>query len=63
MLKEFTRLIRIIILGLAIAFVVQIFYPELINRDRVVEFIESGGSTSAPHASGLDKLNHSVTVD
>jgi len=41
MLKDLSNLIRIIILGLAIAFVVQLFYPEVINRNRVVEFIDA----------------------
>ena len=52
MLKDLSNLIRIIILGLAIAFVVQLFYPEAINRNKVVEFIDSGSSMLASRDSG-----------
>lgn len=52
MLKDLSNLIRIIILGFAIAFAVQLFYPELIDRHKVVEFIDSGSSMLAPRNSG-----------
>ncbi len=52
MLKDLSNLIRVIILGLAIAFVVQLFYPEIINRNRVVEFIDSSSSMLASRDSG-----------
>ncbi|MDH3355012.1 MAG: trypsin-like peptidase domain-containing protein [Chromatiales bacterium] len=52
MLKDLANLTRILIVGLAIAFVVQIFYPELINHNKVVEFINSGSTTLNSRDSG-----------
>jgi len=61
MLKDLSNLIRIIILGFAIAFVVQLFYPEAINRNKVVEFIDSGSSMLASRDSG--PVSYAYAVD
>jgi len=52
MLKKLSNLMQVIILGLAIAFVIQLLFPDESNRNRVVEFIDSGSNMLASRASG-----------
>ncbi|MCW8825039.1 MAG: transcriptional regulator, partial [Gammaproteobacteria bacterium] len=68
MRKQANNFAQIIIVGLAIAFVVQLFYPELFSHKKVVEFIDAGNETflglrsSGPvsYADAVDKAAPAV---
>jgi serine protease DegS len=62
MLKDLINLTKIIIVGLAIAFVVQLFYPEVINRNKVIEFIDAAND-NLPGSRESGPVSYADAVD